>query len=103
MTQFARAGQSTGARTLAAAMGVESEHRALARFAQSALGNNRGVPDDRSFEAFPYRSTKQIQAAIASNGIGFGVQGKAPGKFYEYPGDPTKNGSGLANNIRRPQ
>ena len=34
--------------------------------------------------------------------IGFGEQGAAPGRFYDFPGDPVANGSGLRNNGRRP-
>lgn len=84
-------------------MGVEAEHRALARFAQTTLGQPRGVPDDRSFEAFSFQSLKAIQAQIKRLGIGFGVEGTKPGKFYEYPGDPIKAGTGAPTTTRRPQ
>jgi hypothetical protein len=100
VTVFARAGESTSARILAAALGVEAEHRTLARSAQNMLGRNRGAPDNRSFEARPIKTAAGAQRALEGLGIGFGKQGSKPGKFYTFPGNPVSNGTGLRNTSR---
>ena len=40
--------------------------------------------------------------ALEGAGIGFGKQSSAPGKFYDFPGDPVASGTGLRNDGRRP-
>jgi hypothetical protein len=102
VTAFARRGQERPARFLAEGCGVEAEHRAIARFAQTALGGRQQISIDRSFEPWSIKTTAGMIAALEKAGIGFDKQGAGAGKFYEFPGDPTKNGSGLVNNGRRP-
>ena len=41
-------------------------------------------------------------SALEQAGIGFGERGATPGRFYDFPGDPVANGTGLNNNGRRP-
>jgi hypothetical protein len=102
VTVFAERGQSRNARWLAEACGVEAEHRAIARFAQTALGGRQQISIDRSFEPWSIRTARGMIAALEGAGIGFGEQGAKPGRFYEFPGDPVHNGVGLENNGRRP-
>ena len=40
--------------------------------------------------------------ALEGAGIGFGKQGAAPGKFYDFPGNPVKNGSASTTTAVRP-
>jgi hypothetical protein len=102
VTVFAREGQERQARWLAEGCAVESEHRAIARFAQTALGGRQQISIDRSFAPFTIRSVAAMTAALEQAGIGFGEQGATPGKFYEFPGDPVPSGAGLDNAGRRP-
>jgi hypothetical protein len=91
------------ARLCAEAMATESEHRVLARFAQGALGATIGVPNNISFAPFSYRRIGDVKAALEALGIGYGKKGAAaPGKFYEYPGDPVANGTGTVQDVRTP-
>lgn len=101
-TAFARGGRSRPARWMAEACGVEAEHRAIARFAQTALGGRQQISIDRSFEPWGIRTAHEMIASLEANGIGFGRQGATPGAFYEFPGDPVANGVGLVNNGRFP-
>lgn len=102
VTAFAQRGRERPARWLAEAAAVESEHRAIARFAQGALGGEEKVAIDRSFAPWSIRTVAGMIDALEAAGIGFGRQGATPGKFYEFPGDPVRNGVGLQNNGRRP-
>jgi hypothetical protein len=102
VTVFAERGESRNARWLAEACGVEAEHRAIARFAQTALGGRQQISIDRSFEPWSIRTVRGMIAALEGAGIGFGERGATPGRFYEFPGDPVRNGVGLENNGRRP-
>jgi hypothetical protein len=102
VTAFADRGRERPARWLAEAAAIESEHRAIARFAQGALGGEQKIPIDRSFAPWSIRTVAGMIDALEEAGIGFGRRGAAPGRFYEFPGDPTRNGSGLENNGRRP-
>jgi hypothetical protein len=91
------------ARLCAEAMATESEHRVLARFAQSALGNTTiGVPNNISFAPFTYTEMDEVEEALEALGIGYGRAGAMPGKFYEYPGDPVANGTGTVQDVRTP-
>ena len=56
VTAFARQGRETGARWLAEGCAVESEHRAIARFAQTALGGRRQISINRSFAPWGIRT-----------------------------------------------
>jgi hypothetical protein len=102
VTAFANRGRQRPARWLAEAAAIESEHRAIARFAQGALGGQQKIPIDRSFAPWSIKTVAGMIDALEEAGIGFGRQGASPGRFYEFPGDPTRNGSGLDNNGRRP-
>ena len=102
VTAFAKRGQERPARFLAEGCAVESEHRAIARFAQTALGGRQQISIDRSFAPWTVRTVAAMIRGLEAAGIGFGRQGGAPGRFYEFPGDPVANGTGLRNNGRRP-
>lgn len=78
ITVFTNAGKPDLARYAAEILGTEAEHRALARFAQGKLPNNKG------FESYALKTTKQHVAALEKLGIGFGKQGAMPGKFYTF-------------------
>jgi hypothetical protein len=101
VTAFANRGQERPARWLAEAAAIESEHRAIARFAQGALGGAQKISIDRSFAPWSIKTVAGMIDALEEAGIGFGRQGAAPGKFYEFPGDPVRGGVGLNNAGRR--
>ena len=102
VTAFAQRGNERAARFLAEACAIESEHRAIARFAQTALGGRQQIAIDRSFAPWSIRTVAGMIRALEGAGIGFGEQGALPGKFYDFPGNPVDNGTGLRNNGRRP-
>ena len=102
VTAFAKRGHQRAARFLAEGCAIESEHRAIARFAQTALGGRQQISIDRSFAPWNVRTAAGMIGALEDAGIGFGNRGATPGKFYDFPGNPVKNGSGLDNNGRRP-
>lgn len=102
VTSFAKRGQARAARFLAEACGVEAEHRAIARFAQTALGGRRQISINRSFEPWSIRTATGMIAALERAGIGFGERGAQPGRFYDFPGNPVPSGAGLRNDGRRP-
>ena len=102
VTAFAKRGNERAARFLAEACAIESEHRAIARFAQTALGGRTQISIDRSFAPWSIRTVSGMIRALERAGIGFGEKGAEPGRFYEFPGNPVDNGSGLRNNGRRP-
>jgi hypothetical protein len=65
-------------------LGVEAEHRALARHAQGKL------PDNVGFEVYKIKTIGGIVGALEAAGIGFGKRGKGPGAFYTYkPPSPS--------------
>jgi hypothetical protein len=103
VSTFARATRARQARIMAEALGVESEHRVLARSARSALGQAVGVPNDRSFAVYDLRTPGAVVRALEALGVGLGRQGAQPGKFYDFPGDPVAAGVGLAISSRVPQ
>jgi hypothetical protein len=70
-------------------MGTEAVHRALVRFAQGQLGKDVGVPNDVGFENFDYPTVAKVRDALEGLGIGYGTASNRPGRFYEYPGDPS--------------
>jgi hypothetical protein len=84
ITVFTEAGKPDLARYAGEIAGTEAEHRALARFAQGKLPNNRG------FEDYSITSMSGIVAALEKAGIGFGKKGAGPGKFYAYQEPPAK-------------
>jgi|SRR5579884_2269422 len=66
------------ARYAAEILGVEAEHRALARFAQRKLPNNVG------FESYRTHTISGIVQNLEKAGVGFGKRGKGPGAFYRF-------------------
>lgn len=97
VTSYVQSGDAAGARLCAEALGVEAEHRVLARSAQGMLAKMPQVPpNNRGFESYPYRTADTALAAHESLGIRYGTQGATPGAFYEFPGDPLQNGAGIA-------
>ena len=101
VTAFAQRGDERAARFLAEAAAIEAEHRAIARFAQTALGGRTQISIDRSFAPWSIKTVKGMIGALEGAGIGFGRQGSAAGKFYDFPGDPVATGTGLRNAGRR--
>jgi hypothetical protein len=91
---FARSADPDAARLCAQALGVEAVHRALSRFAQGQLGGKVEVPNDVGFENYDWPSIAKVREALEGLGIGYGVEGTGPGRFYEYGGDPVVAGVG---------
>lgn len=96
VTQATRGRNAFHSRLFAEALGTECEHRVLARSAAAMLTGSTAAPNNVGFEAFPHRSGSAALKASEALGLGFGKPGAAPGKFYEYPGDPRKTGTALA-------
>jgi hypothetical protein len=92
ITAFAREGKDDLARYAGEILGTEAEHRALARFAQGKLPNNVG------FESYAIRTIGGIVKALEAAGVGFGVQGTAPGAFYEFAPPPASAVVAIENN-----
>lgn len=91
VTTLGNAGAAALARIAGEILGAEAEHRTLARTAQILLGSLNGVPDNLGFEQYRYKALTDIVSQLEGVGIGFGTQGKAPGRFYDYDG--SKPGS----------
>ena len=101
-TAFAKRGDERAARFLAEGCAVEAEHRAIARFAQTALGGRQQISIDRSFAPWSIKTVAGMIKALEGAGIGFGERGAEPGAFYTFPGDPVAGGVGLVNAGRKP-
>lgn len=84
VTIAAAAGQPQLARYAAELAGVESEHRVLG---QSLVGAS--PPNDLGFEVFEFSTVGDIGAAAEKAGFGFGKQGTAAGRFYDFPQSPA--------------
>jgi hypothetical protein len=82
ITAFAKAHKDDLARYAGEILGVEAQHLALARFAQKKLPNNIGFCEYRT------HTIGGIVHNLEKAGIGFGTEGKGPGKFYHFPGRP---------------
>lgn len=78
ITTFASKRNDSYARLAGEILGVEAEHRALARSLQGKLPNNR------AFEDFRYTRMSAIVKQLQRAGIGFGQEGARPGRFYEF-------------------
>ena len=78
VTKFARAGNRKFARFAAEIAGCESEHRVLA---ETLL--NAAPPNNVGFEIYSIETPAGIESALNQAGVGFGVQGAAPGAFYK--------------------
>jgi hypothetical protein len=83
ITVFSKAGKPQLARYAGEILGTEAEHRALSRFAQGKLPNNKG------FESYTLKTTKQHVSALEKLGIGFGKQGSKPGTFVTFSPPPA--------------
>lgn len=83
VTTFAEAGDPKWARYAAEAAGDESEHRVLG---QTLAGES--PPNNLGFEEFLYDNVGDIGAAAERAGFGFGQEGTAPGRFYDFPDPP---------------
>jgi hypothetical protein len=94
VTTATRSRDAKGARLYAEALGTEAEHRVLARNARDTILKSAEVPNNRGFEAFKQKSAASALRASEGLGIGFGKKSNAAGAFYEFPGDPRKNGTG---------
>ncbi|HEU4979562.1 MAG TPA: ferritin-like domain-containing protein [Solirubrobacteraceae bacterium] len=90
-TTFAKAGKADLARYTGEILGVEAEHRALARFAQGKLPNNL------AFESYELHSMGAIVKALEGAGVGFGAKGSKPGKFYEFKKPPQSALTHISN------
>ena len=101
-TAFAKRGDERAARYLAEGCAVEAEHRAIARFAQTALGGRQQISIDRSFAPWSIKTVAGMIKALEGAGIGFDERGAEPGAFYTFPGDPVAGGVGLVNAGRKP-
>ena len=102
VTQASQTRNAVQSRLFAEALGTECEHRVLARSAAAMLTGSTAPPNNVGFEAFPHRSGSAALRASEKLGLGFGREGASPGKFYEYPGDPRKTGTGLTVGSTRP-
>jgi hypothetical protein len=67
-----------------------------------ALGATTEPPNDVGFERYEQRGVRAAKAALEALGIGYGRPGARPGRFYEYPGNPLANGTGLPLKSRTP-
>lgn len=92
VTAFAKDGKQTLARYAGEILGVEAEHRTLARFAQGKL------PNDVGFESFQIHTIGGIVAALEHAGVGFGTQGATPGAFYTFSPPPASAVTQIENN-----
>jgi hypothetical protein len=88
ITVFAKAGKPDLARYAGEILGVEAEHRTLARSLQDKLPNNL------AFESYRLHTTAQHVKALEKLGVGFGKQGSAPGRFYHYRHASTEGVAG---------
>ena len=107
ITVFAKAKNDTLARYAGEILGVEAEHRALARYANNVIHGHStitrdNVPNNKAFETYTVKSMADIVGALEKAGFGFGKQGSAPGQFVDYPGQPSKDGTGFYEAAPRP-
>jgi hypothetical protein len=83
VTKYARAGNGKFARYSAEAAGDEAEHRVLGQTLAGA-----SPPNNLGFDRFLFDNVADIGAAAANAGFGFGQQGTAAGRFYDFPNPP---------------
>ena len=84
VTIAAAAGQPQLARYAAELAGVESEHRVLGQYLAGV-----SPPNDLGFAVFEFSTVGDIGAAAEKAGFGFGKQGTAAGRFYDFPQSPA--------------
>ena len=80
ITTFAGAGNADLARYAGEILGVEAEHRALARSVQGKL------PNDRAFESYRYKHLNTIVKQLEGAGVGFGKPTAKGGNLYRFHG-----------------
>jgi hypothetical protein len=107
ITAFAKGKKDSLARYAGEILGVEAEHRALARYANNVVHGHAAlthanVPNNKGFETYTLKSTNDVVAALEKAGFGFGKQGATPGQFVDFPGNPSKNGTGFYEIAPRP-
>lgn len=95
ITVFAQAGNPTVARYAGEILGVEAEHRTLARFLQGKLPNNL------AFEGYRYHRIDDVVKALEDAGVGIGKPTKKGGPVYHYHG-VGNNSRGLVISGRDP-
>ena len=93
VTIAAEAGQPKLARYAAELAAVESEHRVLG---QSLAGAS--PPNDLGFGVFEFSTVGDIGAAAEKDGFGFGKQGTAAGRFYDFPQSPARPAVAIKGN-----
>jgi hypothetical protein len=94
ITTFAKAKKDAYARYAGEVLGVEAEHRVLARYAETVINGVKQVPNNLGFEVYKYKTMAAIVGELEKAGFGFGKQSSAPGQFVDFPGSPLKNGTG---------
>jgi hypothetical protein len=107
ITVFAKAKQDKLARYAGEILGVEAEHRALARYAKNVVAGHTtmtrtNVPNNKGFETYTVKSMAAVVAELEKAGFGFGKQSSAPGQFVDFPGNPSSNGTGFYVAAPRP-
>ena len=100
ITAFAKLKKDSLARYAGEILGVEAEHRALARYANNVVPGQTtltrtNVPNNKGFETYTIKTIGGIVAALEKAGFGFGKQGATPGQFVDFPGNPSKTGTGF--------
>lgn len=96
VTVFAQNGSPTTARYAGEILGVEAEHRALARFVQGKL------PDNLAFEGYKFHRIDDVVGALEDAGVGFGKPTKKGGPAYHYHGIGN-NSRGLVISNHKPR
>ena len=94
VTAFAKRGNERAARFLAEGCAIESEHRAIARFAQTALGGRQQISIDRSFAPWSIRTVRGMIDALEAAGIGFGGRARPRPRSTTSPAIRSRTGSG---------
>lgn len=100
ITAFAKLKKDSLARYAGEILGVEAEHRALARYANNVVHGQTtltrtNVPNNKAFETYTIKSIGGIVAALEKAGFGFGKQGATPGSFYDFDGTKFGNFSSI--------
>lgn len=81
ITSFAQNGLADYARYAGEILGVEAEHRTLARFAKGAT-----LPNEKSFETYHYKNIDDIVGELEKAGVGFGQRTAKDQTLYRFHG-----------------
>lgn len=103
VTMYTMHRQPFRTRLCSEALGTESEHRVLARVAHQQLTGAPKVPNNVGFERYFLHRAAAAKHALEHLGIGYDRKGATPGRFYEFPGDPLKNGTGTPVESNHPR